>query len=88
MQCRLVKEFALGLVILSYIWVKENEQDYRGNLITTIKELLNDDQFKCRNRCGNKGFVRNRKLSFKILIIFISQGLLKSVQRVCRPEKS
>lgn len=38
-------------------------------------------QFKGRFTDGTKGFSRDRKLTFKALVILISQGMLKSVQR-------
>jgi hypothetical protein len=56
-------------------------QDYRSNLILKISKLIDDEQFKSRNTNGSKGFSRNRRLGFNILILLISRSMLSSVQR-------
>ena len=71
-------------------------QDYRGyinNDVSTVRfretylnEVINtieDGKFVSRSRSedGGKGFSRNRKISFVHLIVLLTQGLSRSIQR-------
>lgn len=56
-------------------------QDYRDKSILNIQNLIDDGQFKSRNTSGEQGFTRKRKLSFQFLLIIISQGMVRSLQR-------
>jgi hypothetical protein len=57
--------------------------DFRETYIGDIVRLLESEEFKNENATGDsgKGFTRKRKLSFTYLIILITQGLTRSIQR-------
>ena len=63
------------------MWYTKEVIDYREQSINQINQQLHDKSFKCRNTNGCNGFVRDRKLGFKELIILIGQGMVKSIQR-------
>ncbi|WP_369332766.1 IS4 family transposase, partial [Danxiaibacter flavus] len=46
-----------------------------------MNTLIDDEQFINRNRNGEREFVRNCKLTFKNLIVLLSKGLTRSLQR-------
>lgn len=52
-------------------------EEYVSNLIQTIE----DEQFVSRSRDGCKGFTRKRKIHFIHLIVLLTQGLMRSLQR-------
>jgi Transposase DDE domain len=57
--------------------------DYRETLSHVILNTIEDESFKDRSRSedGGKGFSRNRKLPFTHLIVLLTQGLTRSIQR-------
>lgn len=56
--------------------------DFREKLISDIITKIEDPEFvKAHSICKGKDFTRNRKLSFLNLIVFLAQGLVRSLQR-------
>lgn len=55
----------------------------REKLISDVTETIENDAFRERSRSesGGKGFSRNRKLTFIHLIVLLTQGLTRSIQR-------
>ena len=60
---------------------KKTIQYNRANILNDITNILYDEDFKHRNTNGSRVFVRNRKLGFQLLIIFIAKLLRNSIQR-------
>lgn len=55
---------------------------YREQTINNITQLIEDEEYHCRCKNGFPGaFSRDRKLTFKELIVFISRGVKSSLQR-------
>jgi len=59
------------------------QNDFREKLVHGIIKTIEDEAFKHRSRSddGGKGFSRNRKLTFIHLIVLLTQGLTRSIQR-------
>ena len=53
----------------------------RANILNDITNILYDEDFKHRNTNGGRVFIRERKLGFQLLIIFIAKLLRNSIQR-------
>jgi hypothetical protein len=49
-------------------------------LVNTTKKLLKDDEFKSLHRTSPKVFLRERKLTFSLVILLIMQKTMKSLQ--------
>ncbi|WP_179091400.1 IS4 family transposase, partial [[Flexibacter] sp. ATCC 35208] len=62
-------------------FTEKTNKDYRTKVVKHIVKLIDDAQYKNRNKDGEKGFTRNRKLPFKELIVLISRGMMRSIQR-------
>lgn len=56
---------------------------FRENLISDVSKVIENEEFKDRSRSedGRKGFSRNRKITFIHLIVLLTQGLTRSLQR-------
>ena len=56
---------------------------FRENYINEITKTIEDEKFvgRSRSKDGGKGFTRNRKINFIHLIVLITQGLSRSIQR-------
>ena len=55
---------------------------YREQTISNITQLIEDEEYHCRCKNGFPGaFSRDRKLTFKELIVLISRGVKSSLQR-------
>jgi len=50
--------------------------------VDTSRELLNDDEFRCRHRKESRFFTRNRVLTFGISAMLILQKSMKSIQLI------
>ncbi len=50
-------------------------------MIQNINKQIDDEQFKRRNTNGCTGFTRERKLTFRSLLVLISRGMTRSIQR-------
>ena len=61
--------------------MRKTSKDYRTKVVKHILKLIDNDQYKNRSKDGEKGFTRNRKLTFKELIVLISRGMMRSIQR-------
>lgn len=55
--------------------------DFRENYLNEINETIYDEHYISRSKDGEKGFSRKRKLPFAHLIILLTQGLSRSIQR-------
>lgn len=53
----------------------------RANILHDTTNILYDEDFKHRNTNGSRVFIRERKLGFQLLIIFIAKLLRNSIQR-------
>lgn len=63
-------------------WKVSDKKDYREQIINDLTQLTEDEDYHCRCTSGFPGaFTRNRKLTFKELIVFISHGVKSSLQR-------
>ena len=60
---------------------KKLVQYNRANILNHITNVLYDEEFKHRNTNGSRVFIRDRKLGFQLLIIFIAKLLRNSIQR-------
>ena len=60
---------------------KKTAQYNRANILNHITNVLYDEEFKHRNTNGSRVFIRERKLAFQLLIIFIAKLLRNSIQR-------
>jgi hypothetical protein len=49
-------------------------------VVNTTKKLLNDEEFKSHHRTSPKVFLRERKLTFSLVILLILQKTMKSIQ--------
>lgn len=49
-------------------------------ILTMIKELISCNEFKERNKMNEKDFIRNRKMTFAKLIMFLMNLIRKSLQ--------
>lgn len=59
-----------------------DNKNYRENTIENIIQLIEDEEYHCRCKNGFPGaFTRERKLTLKELIVFISRGVKSSLQR-------
>lgn len=56
---------------------------FRGNYLDDIINTIEDEKFvaSCRSEDGSKGFTRRRKITFIHLIVLLTQGLSRSIQR-------
>jgi len=63
-----------------YTLVGDNDKAARS--IATIRELLNDDDFKNEQRTSSMFFSRNLKLNFVTVILLLKQKSVKSLQLV------
>ena len=61
--------------------MRKTSNDYRTKVVKHILKLIDNDQYKNRSKDSEKGFTRNRKLTFKELIVLISRGMMRSIQR-------
>jgi hypothetical protein len=84
-------------IVVVRIWGLFLPQDYRGYIKTkrcslnqlrekylhAIIKTIEDEKFVIRSRSedGGKGFSRNRKITFIHLIVLLTQGLSRSIQR-------
>jgi hypothetical protein len=55
--------------------------DYQKNVIKKIHIALQNENFANRSRTSPEAFVRERVLTFKVLIVFIMNLLTKAIQR-------
>jgi hypothetical protein len=57
--------------------------DFREKYIDDIIKTIENEQFISRSRSenGGKGFTRNRKITFSHIIVLLTQGLTRSIQR-------
>ena len=57
--------------------------DFREKFINDIINLIEDEKFiqRSRSQDGGKGFSRTRKITFTHLIVLLTQGLTRSIQR-------
>lgn len=56
--------------------------NFREIAIAKINSKIEDEEFVCRSKIGStSAFTRDRKLNFKMTIVFISKGVRKSLQR-------
>lgn len=60
---------------------KKTLQYNRANILNDTTNILYDEDFKHRNTNGSRVFIRERKLGFQLLIIFIARLLRNSIQR-------
>ena len=49
-------------------------------VVNTTKKLLKDEEFKSHHRTSPKVFLRERKLTFSLVILLILQKTMKSIQ--------
>lgn len=56
------------------------EKDFRENYLNKIVSIVENEDF-VKEHCTDKAFTRNRKLSFIYLIVLITQGFMRSIQR-------
>lgn len=61
--------------------LQKTVQYNRANILNDITNILYDEDFKHRNTNGGRVFIRERKLGFQLLIIFIAKLLRNSIQR-------
>jgi hypothetical protein len=55
---------------------------FRKNVVLNLLKLIENEEFKRRSKAGCMGaFIRERILTFKVLIVIISRGLKNSLQR-------
>jgi hypothetical protein len=55
---------------------------FRENASTNLIKLIENEQFRSRSKVGRLGvFTRNRKITFKDLLVFIARGGKSSLQR-------
>lgn len=64
-------------MIQGSVRLSQFREHYLDKVVTTIE----DEQFVSRSRDGRKGFTRNRKIHFIHLIVLLTQGLIRSLQR-------
>ena len=62
--------------VISLIFNNERE-----NLFNNTLKHIENEEFINRSKVGSYGFTRHRKISFKDLIVFISQNMQSSLQR-------
>jgi hypothetical protein len=55
--------------------------NFRENYLNEVTNTIEDEQFVSRSKDGSKGFTRKRKLHFNHLIVLLTQGLTRSIQR-------
>lgn len=57
--------------------------DFRENYFNDLTNTIEDDKFIRRSRSadGGNGFTRHRKITFTHLIVLLTQGLTRSIQR-------
>jgi hypothetical protein len=57
--------------------------DFRENYFNDVTNTIEDDKFIRRSRSadGGNGFIRHRKITFTHLIVLLTQGLTRSIQR-------
>jgi len=57
--------------------------DFRENYFNELINTIEDEKFVSRSRSedGGKGFTRDRKIHFTHLIVLLTQGLTRSIQR-------
>jgi len=57
--------------------------DFRENYFNDVTNTIEDDKFIRRSRSadGGNGFTRHRKITFTHLIVLLTQGLTRSIQR-------
>jgi Transposase DDE domain len=57
--------------------------DFRVNFLNALVKTISDEYFVVRSRSqdGRNGFTRDRKITFTHLIVLITQGLSRSIQR-------
>jgi len=48
-------------------------------VVNTTKKLLKDEEFKSHHRTSPKVFLRERKLTFRLVILLIMQKTMKSI---------
>lgn len=54
---------------------------FREKFIYELTKTIDNEQFVSRSKDGRKGFTRNRKIHFIHLIVLLTQGLVRSLQR-------
>lgn len=54
---------------------------FREEFIYDITKTIDNEQFVSRSKDGRKGFTRKRKIHFIHLIVLLTQGLVRSLQR-------
>ncbi|MBI4327396.1 MAG: IS4 family transposase [Chloroflexi bacterium] len=54
---------------------------YLVTLIEQLRAKLHDDEFKARHRVRPEDFTRHRQLTFPVLMLFVLQKTVKSIQR-------
>lgn len=55
--------------------------EFREQIINDLTKTIENEQFISRSKDGRKGFSRKRKISFNHLIVLLTQGLSRSLQR-------
>jgi hypothetical protein len=58
-------------------------EDFRETIINDVTKTIEDEKFRQNSRSedGGNGFSRNRKITFIHLIVLLTQGLARSLQR-------
>jgi hypothetical protein len=57
--------------------------NFRENYLNEVIKTIEDEKFfsRSRSQAGGKGFTRNRKINFAHLIVLLTQGLTRFIQR-------
>src|SRR5512140_175793 len=55
--------------------------DYLTQLVQNLRALLRDPEFMARHRVRPEDFMRQRQLTFPVVMLFILQKTVKSIQR-------
>lgn len=76
-------KYFLSLDYRGYAKCKPHKSKLRVNFLDVINNTIRDEKFVARSRSkdGGKGFTRQRKIPFIHLIVLITQGLSRSLQR-------